>query len=110
MATRTITFLAALMIGLIGLMQINFAQVNVALSRFSEQSLALIQRSFTPVKAETQPIDAKAAANLDEDIDWRIASGANNDAALRTFLAQHPHGAHAVEAQLTLDKIVAPPE
>ena len=106
MAARTIMFLAALMIGLSGPQPIDFAQVNAVLSRFSEQSLALIQRSFTPVKAETEPIDAKAAADLDEDLDWRIASGAKNDAALRAFLAKHPHGAHAVEAQLTLDKII----
>jgi hypothetical protein len=113
---RTIIFIAALITALmtalmtaqvIGLVSppINFSELNAALSRFSEHSLALIQRSFTPVKAETEPIDAKAAANLDEDLDWKVASAAKTDAALRKFLADHPNGAHAVEAQLKLDKI-----
>jgi hypothetical protein len=109
---RTITFIAALTIGVIDPPHIDLAQVNVGLMHFSEHSLALIQRTFTPVKAETEPIDAKAAATLDEDLDWRIASAAKNDAALRAFLAKHPKGAHAGEAQLTLDKIIgqsAPP-
>jgi hypothetical protein len=119
---RTIIFISALIAALttalmtaqvIGLVSppINFSKVNAALSRFSEHSLALIQRSFTPVKAETEPIDAKAAARLDEDLDWKVASAAKTDTALRTFLANHPNGAHAVEAQLKLDKIVplAPP-
>jgi hypothetical protein len=116
LAVRTIIFIAALITALmtalmtaqvIGLVSppINFSKLNAALSRFSEHSLALIQRSFTPVKAETEPVDAKAAANLDEDLDWKVASAAKTDAALRKFLADHPNGAHAVEAQLKLDKI-----
>ena len=54
-AVRTIIFIAALMTALmtaqvIGLVSppINFSKLNAALSRFSEHSLALIQRSFTP--------------------------------------------------------------
>ena len=50
-----------------------------------------------------------AAANLDEDLDWRLASQAKNDTALHAFLAKHPRGAHAPEAQMALDKIIAPP-
>jgi hypothetical protein len=110
---RTITFITVLAIGgVIGVIDpphFDLAQVNAALMRFSEHSLAFIQRSFTPVKAETEPIDAHAAAKLDDDLDWRIASQGKSDAALRAYLDQHPHGAHAVEAQLKLDKIIAPP-
>lgn len=87
----------------------NFAAVNAALIRFSNASRDFIGKTFTPRKEEVAPVDAVAAANLDEDLDWRIASQAKNDTALHAFLAKHPRGAHAPEAQMALDKIIAPP-
>ena len=87
----------------------NFAAVNAALIRFSNASRDFIGKMFTPSKEEVAPVDAVAAANLDEDLDWRIASQAKNDTALHAFLAKHPRGAHAPEAQMALDKIIAPP-
>ena len=83
---RPFVFMAALGTGLMS----SFDPPNVlpmvddALKRFSDTSLAFIERSFRPVKAETVPIDANAAANLDEDLDWRIAS---RDKTIATWLA-----------------------
>jgi hypothetical protein len=87
----------------------NFAGVNAALIRFSNASRDFIGKTFTPSKEEVAPVDTVAAANLDEDLDWRIASQAKNETALHAFLAKHPLGAHAPEAQMALDKNIAPP-
>jgi hypothetical protein len=85
--------------------------VDDALKRFSDTSLAFIERSFRPVKAETVPIDAAAVANLDEDLDWRIASRDKTIATWLAFLDKHPNGQHAREAQAALDELTgsAPP-
>jgi hypothetical protein len=87
----------------------NFAAVNAALIKFSNASLDFIGKAFTPRKEAPEPVDTAAAAKVDEDLDWRIASQAKSDAALRAFLDKHPRGAHVLEAQATLDKIIAPP-
>src|SRR3984957_13306870 len=87
----------------------NFPPVNAALIRFSNASGDFIGKTFTPSKEEVRGVDGVPAANLDEDLDWRIASQAKNDTALHAFLAKHPRGAHAPEAQMALDKIIAPP-
>ena len=76
-----------------------------ALRRFSDTSLAFIEKSLTPVKAETEPIDTRAAANLDEDLDWRMAKTADG---WRAFLAKHPNGNRARDAQAELDKLTKP--
>jgi hypothetical protein len=110
---RPFVFMAALGTGLMS----PFDPPNVlpmvddALKRFSDTSLAFIERSFRPVKAETVPIDANAAANLDEDLDWRIASRDKTIATWLAFLDKHPHGQHAREAQAAFDELTgsAPP-
>jgi hypothetical protein len=110
---RPFVFMAALGTGLMS----SFDPPNVlpmvddALKRFSDTSLAFIERSFRPVKAETVPIDANAAANLDEDLDWRIASRDKTIATWLAFLDKHPHGQHAREAQAAFDELTgsAPP-
>ena len=104
---RPLVFMAAFSAGLLS----SFDPPNMlpaldhALRRFSDTSLAFIEKSLTPVKAETEPIDTRAAANLDEDLDWRMAKTADG---LRAFLAKHPNGKHARDAQAELDKLTKP--
>jgi hypothetical protein len=104
---RPFVFMAALVVGTVSPIEPPnlLPALDHAARRFSEASLAFIERSFTPVRAETEPVDAKAAANLDEDLDWRIASQDKTIATWLAFLDKHPHGAHARDAQAELDKL-----
>lgn len=79
--------------------------------RMSDATRAFVVRVLTPAKPHTEPIDVKAAAKLDEDIDFRIASQGKTEKGWRQFLAAHPNGAHAADAQAQLDAIApAPPK
>lgn len=82
-----------------------FPALDHALRGFSEASLAFIAKSFTPVRSAPEAISAKAAADLDEDLDWRIASQDKTIATWLAFLDKHPHGPHASAAQAALDKL-----
>jgi hypothetical protein len=72
---RPLVFMAAFSAGLLSSFDPPklLPALDHALRRFSDTSLAFIEKSLTPVKAETEPIDTRAAANLDEDLDWRMA-------------------------------------
>lgn len=79
------------------------------LRRASETAQAFLFRVLTPTRAPAEPIDRKAAAKLDEDLDWRIAATAKTEKGWRQFLAAHPNGDHAPLAQAELDKIAPQP-
>lgn len=68
-----------------------------------------INRSLTARRASVSPIDPTAAANLNEDLDYRIAQRNHSADGWRSFLAAHPDGPHAHSARAELDKL-APPE
>lgn len=109
---RPVVFMAALCVTLIS----PFEPPNMLpaldrqLRRFSDASHAFILRTLTPAKAQTEQIDAKAAANLDEDIDWRIADQHKTANGWRAFLAAHPSGKHASLAKAALDQLEPKPE
>ena len=64
-----------------------------------------------PAKPEVgvSPVDPIAAANVDEDLDYRIAQRMKSTEGWRSFLAAHPDGPHAQSARAELDKL-APAE
>jgi hypothetical protein len=68
---------------------------------------AIITRSLAPIRPEPSesPIDPVAAANVDEDLDYRIAQRTKSTEGWRTFLAAHPDGAHAQFARAELDTL-----
>jgi hypothetical protein len=78
--------------------------INVILNK----SLASARR-----EAGVSPVDPIAAANVDEDLDYRITQRAKSAEGWRSFLAVHPDGPHAQSARAELDKLVGaqtPPE
>lgn len=88
---------------------IDFARLNADLTAFSTTSVAFINKALTPVKPEAAPLDPIATANVNEDLDYRIAEQTKSVEGWRAFLAAHPHGAHASAAQAELDKLQPPP-
>jgi len=88
---------------------IDLAKLNADLTAFSATSVAFINRALTPVKPEAAPLDPVAAANVNEDLDYRIAQQTKSAQGWRAFLAAHPHGAHASAAQAELDRLEPPP-
>ena len=53
------------------------------------------------------PQSTIAAANVDEDLDYRIAQRTKSTEGWRSFLAAHPAGLHAQSARSELDKLVS---
>jgi hypothetical protein len=102
---RSSIFLAALVIGIAIAFSGMLPALDRQLRRFSEASHAFIVRTLTPAKAQTEPIDAKAAADLDEDLDWRIAEQKKTAEGWRAFRAAHPQSAHAPAAETELAKL-----
>ena len=72
---------------------------------------ALLSTSPCTRKARSArfPIDPIAAANVDEDLDYRIAQRMKSTEGWRSFLAVHPAGPHAQSARAALDNL-APAE
>jgi hypothetical protein len=107
---RPFAFMAALALGMVGPVEPPnmLPALDHELRRFSDASRAFIVETFTPAKAETEPVDPVAAANLDEDLDFRIAEQAKTGEAWRTFLDKHSHGKHASIAEAELDKLTKP--
>jgi hypothetical protein len=71
--------------------------INVILNK----SLASARR-----EAGVSPVDPIAAANVDEDLDYRITQRVKSAEGWRSFLAVHPDGPHAQFARAELDKLV----
>jgi hypothetical protein len=110
---RSILFVTALMAGVFNPYApptIDLAKLNTGLAKFSETSVAFINRALTPVKPDAAPIDAVASAKIDEDLDYHIAEQTKSFDAWRAFLVAHPEGAHARAAQAELDKLQPPPQ
>src|SRR4029077_1979597 len=51
-------------------------------------------------------VDPVAAANVDEDLDYRIAQRVKSIEEWRSFLEAHPNGPHGRSARAELDKLV----
>ena len=69
----------------------------------------IVNKSLAPAKPETgvSPVDPVAAANVDEDLDYRIAQRTKSTEGWRSFLAAHPAGLHVQSARSELDKLVS---
>jgi hypothetical protein len=81
---------------------------DIAQPRWLDSLGAAITRSLTSIGPEPSesPIDPIAAANVDEDVDYRIAQRTKSTEGWRTFLTAHPDGPHAQFARAELDKLV----
>jgi hypothetical protein len=80
---------------------------DLAKPRWLDNIGVFIIRSLAPAKPEAggSPIDPVAAANLDEDLDYRIAQRMKSTEGWRAFLAAHPNGPHAQAARAELDQL-----
>src|SRR4029077_13281074 len=52
------------------------------------------------------PVDPIAAANVEENLDYRIAQRMKSTEGWRSFLTGHPDGPHAQSARAELEKLV----
>jgi hypothetical protein len=65
--------------------------------RWLDDINVILNKSFANAKPEVgvSPVDPIAAANVDEDLDYRIAQRMKSTERWRSFLAAHPDGLHA---------------
>jgi hypothetical protein len=84
---------------------------HVAKLRWLDDIYVVVNKSLAPAKPEVgvSAVDPVAAANVDEDLDYRIAQRTKTTEGWRSFLAAHPDGPHAQSARAELDKL-APTE
>ena len=68
----------------------------------------IISKVLAPANREVRvvSVDPAAAANVDEDLDYRIAQRLKSMEGWRSFLAVHPDGPRAQSARAELDKLV----
>jgi hypothetical protein len=80
----------------------------VAKLRWLDDINVIVNKSLAPAKPEAgvSPVDPIAAANVDEDLDYRIAQRMKSTEGWRSFLAAHPAGPHAQSARSELDKLL----
>ena len=83
---------------------------GVAKLRWLDDIGVFITKSLAPARPEANAsaVDPVAAANLDEDLDYRIAQRMKSTEGWRSFLTAHPDGPHAQSARAELDKLVPP--
>jgi hypothetical protein len=76
--------------------------------RWLDEISVIVSKSLAPAKPEAgvSPVDPIAAANIDEDLDYRIAQRMNSIEGWRSFLATHPDGPHAQSGRAEIDKLV----
>src|SRR4029077_17249799 len=69
----------------------------------------IISKVLAPANREVRvvSVDPVAAANVDEDLDYRIAQRVKSMEGWRSFLSAHPDGPHAQSARAELDKLPA---
>ena len=81
---------------------------DVAKLRWLDDINVIVNKSLAPAKPEAgvSPVDPIAAANVDEDLDYRIAQRMKSTEGWRSFLAAHPAGPHAQSARSELDKLL----
>ena len=84
---------------------------DFAKPRWLDDISVIVNKSLAPAKPEVRvsQVDPIAAANVDEDLDYRIAQRTKTTEGWRSFLAAHPDGPHAQSARAELDKL-APAE
>ena len=80
----------------------------VAKLRWLDDISVIVSKSLAPAKpvAGVSLVDPIAAANVDEDLDYRIAQRMKSTEGWRSFLAAHPAGPHAQSARSELDKLL----
>ena len=83
---------------------------EIAKLRWLDDVSVMISKSlaYAKPKAEVSPVDPIAAANVDEDLDYRIAQRTKSPEGWRSFLTAHPGGPHAQFARAALDELVPP--
>ena len=83
---------------------------EIAKLRWLDDISVMISKSlaYAKPKAEVPPVDPIAAANVDEDLDYRIAQRTKSTEGWRSFLTAHPGGSHAQFARAELDKLAPP--
>jgi hypothetical protein len=83
---------------------------EIAKLRWLDDISVMISKSLAYAKpqAEVSPVDPIAAANIDEDLDYRIAVRTKSLEGWRAFLTAHPGGPHAQSVRAELDKLSAP--
>jgi hypothetical protein len=81
---------------------------DFAKPRWLDDISVIVNRPLAPAKPEARvsPVDPIAAANVDEDLDYRIAQRMKSTEGWRSFLAAHPDGPHVQSARAELDKLV----
>jgi hypothetical protein len=81
---------------------------DFAKPRWLDDISVIVNESLLPAKPEVRVsrIDPIAAANVDEDLDYRIAQRRKSTEGWRSFLAAHPAGPHAQSARSELDKLL----
>ena len=81
---------------------------DIAKLRWLDDINLIVSKSLAPAKPEAGvfPVDPIGAANVDEDLDYRIAQRMNSPEGWRSFLAAHPAGPHAQSARVEIDKLL----
>ena len=81
---------------------------DIAKLRWLDDINVIVNKSLASAKPEAgvSPVDPIAAANVDEDLDYRIAQRMKSPEGWRSFLAAHPAGPHAQSARAEIDKLV----
>ena len=83
---------------------------DIANLRWLDDINVIINKWLAPAKREVRvsPVDPVAAANVDEDLDYRIAQRMKSIEGWRSFLGAHPDSPHAQSARAEVDKLVPP--
>jgi hypothetical protein len=89
-----------------------YAYAPLSLEDFAKprwlDDINVFNKSLAPAKPEARVsrVDPIAAANVDEDLDYRIAQRMKSTEGWRSFLTAHAAGPHAQSARAELDKLV----
>ena len=81
---------------------------EIAKLRWLDNINVIVSKVFAPANREMRvvSVDPVAAANVEEDLDYRIAQRVKSIEGWRSFLAVHPDGPRAQSARVELDKLV----
>jgi hypothetical protein len=84
---------------------------DVTKSGWVDNIEVFITRSLAAMRPATRvsPVDPVAAANVNEDLDYRIAQRTKSIEGWRAFLTAHPDGPHAQLARVEVDQLISPP-
>src|SRR3984957_3871200 len=81
---------------------------DIAKLRWLDDVNVIVNKVLAPANREVRvvSVDPVAAANVDEDLDYRIAQRVKSMEGWRSFLAVHPDGPRAQSARAELDRLV----